>query len=99
MIVKNYAQIAMPSSKRPYISLENKTIFIYSLCSKFLHERLNNQFSDNRMKNNQFSEIITVFQGRTAPEEGFSVGYGALLKQIVPPSLNIFRQDGRTYLP
>ncbi|MBX2965695.1 MAG: Fic family protein [Cyclobacteriaceae bacterium] len=31
-------------------------------------------------KNNYFSRIITVFHERTAPEEGYLVGYGALLQ-------------------
>ncbi len=31
------------------------------------------------MKNNRFSQKITVFQGRYAPEEGYLVGYGAII--------------------
>ncbi len=30
--------------------------------------------------NNGFSQLITVFQERTAPEEGYLVGYGAIMK-------------------
>ncbi len=54
------------------------------------------------MKNNQFSEIITVFQGRTTPEEGFSVGYGALLKQYdlqvpIPNQLALISKKHKQY--
>lgn len=40
---------------------------------------------------NQFSHLLTGFQGRTAPEEGYLAGYGALIKtfelQVVTPDM------------
>jgi hypothetical protein len=43
------------------------------------------------MKANHFSQLITVFQERRAPEEGYLVGYGAILKafdlQATPPDI------------
>ena len=32
------------------------------------------------MKTNNFSQLITVFHGRIAPEEAILVGYGALIE-------------------
>lgn len=32
------------------------------------------------MKNNRFSRIVTVFQERTLPEEGYLVGYAAIIQ-------------------
>lgn len=34
------------------------------------------------MKNNEYSQVITVFHGRTAPEEGNIIGYGALINAL-----------------
>ena len=34
------------------------------------------------MKNNEFSQVITAFHGRTAPEEGNIIGYGALISAL-----------------
>ena len=54
------------------------------------------------MENKSLSPKITVFHGRTAPEEGFLVGYGAIinafdLKVPVPETLSIISSKKRQY--
>ncbi len=54
------------------------------------------------MKNNSFSRLITVFQERIAPEEGYLVGYGAIsvafdLQVPLPDSLSIISHKHKQY--
>ena len=54
------------------------------------------------MKNNSFSQLITVFQERTAPEEGYLVGYGAIhktfdLQATLPDILALISQKHKQY--
>ena len=54
------------------------------------------------MDNNYFSRKITVFHGREAPEEGFLVGYGAIISHYnlavpVPNQLALISQKKRKY--
>ena len=52
------------------------------------------------MDNNYFSRTITVYHGRIAPEEGFLVGYGAIISHYnlsvpVPNQLSLISQKKR----
>lgn len=63
---------------------------------------MNNRFSRNNMYDNHFSKIITVFHGRISPEEGYLVGYGAILEtfQLRLPLLSklcLVSKKNRTY--
>ena len=54
------------------------------------------------MKNNRFSREITVFHGRTAPEQGLLVGYGAIIEAFnlpvpLPRKLSIISKKKRQY--
>jgi len=54
------------------------------------------------MENNSFSQIITVFQERMAPEEGYLVGYGAIYKAFglespLPDILAFISQKHKQY--
>lgn len=54
------------------------------------------------MNSNHFSQKITVFQGRIAPEESFLVGYGAIISHYkisvpVPERLSLISQKDRKY--
>ena len=54
------------------------------------------------MKNNCFSPKITVFHGRVTPEEGFLVGYGAIVEFYklpvpLPAKLSLISQKKRKY--
>lgn len=54
------------------------------------------------MKTNKFSELITVFQERGAPEEGYLVGYGAIhraygLRAPLPDILALISQKHKQY--
>lgn len=54
------------------------------------------------MNDNQFSDLISVFQGRTAPEEGFLAGYGAILRLYqlrtpLPDRLALISQKYKQY--
>jgi len=54
------------------------------------------------MKNKHFSQIITTFHGRTAPEEGHLVGYGALIAFYklaipLPNQLALISKKNRQY--
>ncbi len=54
------------------------------------------------MKHIQFSQKILIFHGRQAPEEGFLVGYGALiehykLKVPIPDNLALVSEKNRKY--
>lgn len=61
------------------------------------------QFSDDWMKNICISDKITVFRGQLAPEEGFLVGYGAVIKNFklevpAPNRLSLISQKDRKYV-
>ncbi len=54
------------------------------------------------MENNKFSHLITVFHERTAPEEGYLVGYGALyqafdLQAPLPDTLALISKKHKQY--
>ncbi len=54
------------------------------------------------MKNNRFSQRITVFHGRSAPEEGTLVGYGAIIEALqlpvpLPSTLALISLKNRRY--
>ncbi|MFZ4544372.1 MAG: Fic family protein [Saprospiraceae bacterium] len=54
------------------------------------------------MENNQFSQEILIFHGRTAPEKGLLAGYGAIinyyqLKVPLPSTLSIISAKTRKY--
>lgn len=54
------------------------------------------------MKNNRFSQKITVFHGRSAPEEGTLVGYGAIIDTLqlavpLPHTLTLISLKNRRY--
>ena len=54
------------------------------------------------MKINSFSQLITIFQERTAPEEGYLVGYGAIhkafdLQATLPDILALISQKHKQY--
>ncbi|MBK3516997.1 Fic family protein [Carboxylicivirga marina] len=54
------------------------------------------------MKKNHFSQTITVFQGRTAPEEGNIVGYAAIINTLelpvpLPNRLSLISTKNRRY--
>ena len=54
------------------------------------------------MDNKCISPIITIFQGRLAPEESFLVGYGAIISQFklavpIPERLSLISQKERKY--
>ncbi len=54
------------------------------------------------MNNNSISQKITTFHGRIAPEEGFLVGYGAIIEQFnlsvpIPKKLALISQKKRQY--
>jgi hypothetical protein len=54
------------------------------------------------MKNNQFSQAISVFHGRTAPEKGTLVGYGAIIDGLelsvpLPAQLALISDKHRQY--
>jgi len=54
------------------------------------------------MNNNCFSRKITVFHGRVAPEEGFLVGYGAIISKYelpvpIPYNLSLISDKRRKY--
>jgi hypothetical protein len=56
----------------------------------------------NGMKNNRFSQLISVFQDRTLPEEGYIAGYGAILKfydlqSPLPDRLALISQRHKQY--
>lgn len=42
----------------------------------------NNQISEEGLENNHFSQFITVFHGRQAPERALLVGYGAIIEGL-----------------
>lgn len=42
----------------------------------------NNHISENELENNHFSQFITVFHGRDAPERALLVGYGAVIERL-----------------
>ncbi len=55
------------------------------------------------MKNKRFSQIITTFHGRTAPEKGLLVGYGALIAFYnlaipLPNKLALISEKNRQYI-
>lgn len=55
------------------------------------------------MKSNSFSQLITVFQERTAPEEGYLIGYGAILSAYdlqtpIPDMLALISQKHKQYI-
>lgn len=54
------------------------------------------------MESNRFSRIVSVFHERTAPEEGFTVGYAALMNRYelqipVPDMLSIISHKHKQY--
>jgi len=54
------------------------------------------------MNNNHFSRKITVFHGRSTPEEGMLVGYGAIIETLklpvpIPETLALISQKNRRY--
>ncbi|WP_430810128.1 MULTISPECIES: Fic family protein [unclassified Carboxylicivirga] len=54
------------------------------------------------MKDNHFSQRITVFHGRTTPEEGYIVGYGAIIHTLslpvpLPAKLALISTKNRRY--
>jgi Fic family protein len=54
------------------------------------------------MKNTQYSQKILIFHGRRAPEEGFLVGYGALIEYYrlaipIPDNLVLISEKNRKY--
>ncbi len=54
------------------------------------------------MENNSFSQLITVFQERAAPEKGYLVGYGAMhkafdLQATLPDILALISQKHKQY--
>ncbi|MDB5249147.1 MAG: filamentation induced by camp protein fic [Segetibacter sp.] len=54
------------------------------------------------MDSKRFSQLVTVFHGRLAPEEGYLVGYGALvayykLAAVLPDRLALISQKHRQY--
>ena len=54
------------------------------------------------MKTNNFSQLITVFHGRIAPEEAILVGYGALIEAYklampMPHKLSLISKKNRRY--
>jgi hypothetical protein len=54
------------------------------------------------LKENQFSQEITVFQGRKAPEPGFLAGYGALITALellapLPDRLSLISHQHKKY--
>ena len=54
------------------------------------------------MNNNRFSELVSVFQGKGPPEEGYLAGYGALLNFYelsapLPDVLTIISQKHKQY--
>jgi len=54
------------------------------------------------MKNNQFSQAISIFHGRTAPEKGTLVGYGAIIDGLelsvpLPTQLALISDKHRQY--
>ena len=54
------------------------------------------------MKNNRFSQTITVFHGRTAPEKGNIVGYAAIINSLklpvpLPTTLALISSKNRRY--
>ena len=54
------------------------------------------------MKTNNFSQLITVFHGRIAPEEAILVGYGALIENYqltmpMPHKLSLISKKNRRY--
>jgi len=56
----------------------------------------------NLMKNNRISPEITVFHGRKAPEQGFMVGYGAIIEYFdlavpLPDVLSLVSYKKRQY--
>lgn len=66
------------------------------------HIYLNNHLSQLTMKNNLYSQKITVFHGRQAPEEGTLVGYGALVDAFklpipLPNKLALISTKNRQY--
>jgi hypothetical protein len=54
------------------------------------------------MNNKHFSHKISVFHGRMAPEEGYLVGYGAIISNYnlavpIPRRLALISQKKRMY--
>ena len=54
------------------------------------------------MKNNGFSPLVTIFQERSTPEQGYLVGYGAILKFYelpapLPDVLSLISQKHKQY--
>jgi hypothetical protein len=63
---------------------------------------LNNQYSQQMIKNNQYSQPVSVFHGRKLPEEGYIAGYGAIintygLKVPLPDRLAIISTKHKKY--
>jgi len=63
---------------------------------------LNTYFSNVDMNNTCFSQKITVFHGRTAPEEGMLVGYAALITALqlhvpIPSTIALISTKNRRY--
>lgn len=42
----------------------------------------NNRISGEELENNHFSQFVTVFHGREAPERALLVGYGAIIERL-----------------
>lgn len=54
------------------------------------------------MKNNHFSQLLTVFHDRTAPEEGYLIGYGAIINKYelqvpIPDMLSLISRKHKRY--
>ena len=63
---------------------------------------MNTHFSEYKMENNCFSQKISIFHGRIPPEEGYIVGYGAMINFYklavpLPETLSIISIKNRKY--
>ena len=63
---------------------------------------MSNQISHKIMTNTEFTQLITVFQERITPEEGYIVGYGAILRFYnlsapLPDRLALISQKHKQY--